>query len=275
VAFGKDVLTRGTAEVGMHLHAWNSPPIVPLTNDDYRYQPFLMEYPADLVHEKVHVITSTLEETFAVKMRSHRAGRWGLDETYANALIGAGYEVDCSVTPHVDWRSNLGDPKGKGGSDFRHFPEAAYFMDPRDISRSGGSPLLQVPMTIVRRFHSQWARALRASVRRLPLVRRYVYRSLPAHSWLRPTGRNGPELQRVLSIAEEQSRDYVEFMLHSSELMPGGSPTFRGAAHIEALYDDLESLFEAAARHWTGRTLSEYRATFEPSDQTISPSEPR
>jgi hypothetical protein len=30
------VIARGTAEVGMHLHAWNSPPTEPLTADDWR-----------------------------------------------------------------------------------------------------------------------------------------------------------------------------------------------------------------------------------------------
>ena len=51
--FGKSVIERDTAEIGMHLHAWNSPPIVPLTSDDYAYQPYLMEYPDDVMKEKV------------------------------------------------------------------------------------------------------------------------------------------------------------------------------------------------------------------------------
>ena len=31
IEFARDVIARGTAEVGMHLHAWNSPPTEPLT----------------------------------------------------------------------------------------------------------------------------------------------------------------------------------------------------------------------------------------------------
>src|SRR5688500_9865571 len=34
VEFASDAVARGTCEVGMHLHAWNSPPIEPLTADD-------------------------------------------------------------------------------------------------------------------------------------------------------------------------------------------------------------------------------------------------
>jgi hypothetical protein len=47
-------------------------------------------------------------------------------------------------------------------------------------------------------------------------------------------------------------------MLHSSELMPGGSPTFRNEASIERLYEDLEALFEAAAGRFQGATMSEF-----------------
>lgn len=268
--FGRDVLERDAAEIGMHLHAWNSPPLVPLTDDDFGFQPFLMEYPEGLIREKVTMMTDTLESTFGVKIVSHRAGRWGLSETYVKALIDAGYRVDCSVTPHVDWRGNTGDPAGGGGSDYRHFPETPYFMDPADISRPGDSSLLQVPMTIVRRYDSALARRLRACVRPIPFVRRYFFRALPAHSWLRPTASNGAELRRVLSIAQGERRDYVEFMLHSSELMPGGSPMFPSPRHVDALYGDLEALFDSAGSHWAGHTLSEYRDRFQPIARSAS-----
>ena len=33
VEFGRDVLSRNTGEIGMHLHAWNSPPLVDLTGE--------------------------------------------------------------------------------------------------------------------------------------------------------------------------------------------------------------------------------------------------
>jgi hypothetical protein len=68
VEFGRDLLAWGAGEVGMHLHAWNSPPVVPLTEDDYRHHPYLVEYPEGLVREKVKVMTATLEDGFGVKM---------------------------------------------------------------------------------------------------------------------------------------------------------------------------------------------------------------
>ena len=55
----------------------------------------------------------------------------------------------------------------------------------------------------------------------------------------------------------------AEFALHSSELMPGGSPTFGTEQSIERLYRDLERLFAAAAEYgFRGATLAEFRADF-------------
>ncbi len=59
-----------------------------------------------------------------------------------------------------------------------------------------------------------------------------------------------------MSIAEGQ--DYVEFMLHSSEFMPGGSPTFVSEQDIELLYENLEALFSWLTPRFFGQTLSEY-----------------
>jgi hypothetical protein len=50
-------------------------------------------------------------------------------------------------------------------------------------------------------------------------------------------------------------------MLHSSELMPGGSPTFPTPDSIARLNEDLAALFALAqARGCRGRTLGEFAA---------------
>ena len=93
----------------------------------------------------------------------------------------------------------------------------------------------------------------------MPYLQRLVHGYLPAYSWLRPNGRNGSTLPRLLQMARTHGRDYVEFMLHSSELMAGGSPTFPTDRSIARLYRDLETLFHASTRDWVGQTLSEFR----------------
>lgn len=252
IEFARDVIARNTGEVGMHLHAWNSPPEIPLTDDDWRYKPYLIEFADSIMREKVEFMTRLLEETFQTKMRSHRAGRWAFDERYARLLTEFGYQVDCSVTPKVNWRTAKGAPTGSGGTDYRHFPHQAYFIDENDISREGNSALLEVPMSIQYK-HSPFVNALKSGYDKL----RGKVRS-PSVNWLRPAGGNLTAMQQVAEQTLAQGNDYIEYMLHSSEYMPGGSPTFKTEQHIEQLYSDLEAFFEWLQPKVQGMTLAQY-----------------
>ena len=62
----------------------------------------------------------------------------------------------------------------------------------------------------------------------------------------------------ILERAKALGRDYVEFALHSSELMPGGSPGMRRAEDVEALYRDLDALFAETSSRVRGATLHEF-----------------
>lgn len=258
--FGRDIISRSAAEIGMHLHAWDTPPLSPLTNDDIRYQPYLIEFPEQVMREKIHILTSELEQTFGVRMRSHRAGRWALNAAYARLLAEKGYCVDCSVTPHVSWRHIKGAPSGAGGSDFTSFPDAPYFMDLNDISKAGDSALLEAPMTVDP--PPAWQKALFAPFPRRSIPWRALNRIITYERWMRPNGKNLNQMLDILRRAVREKRCYVEFMLHSSELMPGGSPRFPTGDDVEKLYRDMEQLFVAAKKDFQGATLTEFYRWF-------------
>jgi len=257
VKFAKAAVASDAAEVGAHLHAWNSPPIRALTADDNRFHPYLTEFPADVMAEKLSFITHLLEERLEHKMMSHRGGRWALDETYARLLVDHGYLVDCSVTPHVSWARSGTQPAGIAGPDFRNFPERPYWIDPADISRPGRSRLLEAPMTI------RWAqRPLTRILRPIPGLGGYLYRRRPELRWLRP---NGTNLDDMLCLCDEvvmERAPYAMFMLHSSEFMPGGSPAFPTTGSIERLYEHLQTLFARVRDKFTGTTLTQFQKSF-------------
>jgi hypothetical protein len=259
--FGQHVLRKGTAEIGLHLHAWSSPPLVPVSQNDLKHHPYLVEYPDAVMREKIDRLTGLLQDVFDVQMVSHRAGRWALDTRYAQILAERGYLVDCSVTPYLSWRHYKGVPDGQGGSDYSCFPDVAYFLDLHDLARPGDSTLLEVPMTTVpeRRPFAKWGRAALSNG---PTAVRALGNRLFPVRWLRPIGDNVDHMLDILQMARDEGRDYVEFMLHSSELMPGGSPRFRTEANIDALYRDMERVFESAAATFQGRTLKEYYVSF-------------
>jgi hypothetical protein len=257
--FARNLLERRAGELGMHLHAWNSPPLVALTADDYLHQPYLTEFPASVAQAKLAALTDLLQRTFGVRVRSTRAGRWGFDERYARMLAELGYVVDCSVTPLVSWADVPGDPRRAGGPDYTRFPNQPYFLDLDDISRAGQSGILEVPVTVVRpptRPGDGW---LAATARRLGghWGHRAADRLWPRALALMPTPTNAARMRAVVEAALEEDRICLQMVVHSSELMPGGSPITPTRAHVERLYKTLEAIFEAAVPRCEPATLGE------------------
>lgn len=240
--FLKQLLREKVAEIGLHIHSWNSPPIVNLTPNDNRYHPYLIEFDELVIEQKASFLSDYIQNIAQEKLVSHRAGRWALNEKYLSILNKLGYFVDCSVTPYVSWTNILGAPNGLGGTDYSKYPTIPYFMDLNDISKEGSSSFLQVPVTILPAGYLE------------PLLERG--KDKPA--WLRPNGKNLDQMKLILEYAVMHSYDCVEFMLHSSELMPGGSPTFKADEDIEKLYKDLSDLFTLARTMFSGTTLKEY-----------------
>jgi hypothetical protein len=260
VEFGQDLLRRDAGEIGMHLHAWDSPPLIPLTADDWHNQPYLIEYPAAVMREKIRVMTELLEDTFSMKMTSHRAGRWGFNTTYAKILNENGYLADCSVTPKVSWKQYPGDPAQHGGPDYSRFPESPYYMDLEDISKAGNSHLLQIPVTSMD-VRPRWVRAMADRLEHRSLARRAINHWFPTICWLNPIQHSAELTLRVAESAAEQNRPCMQ-AFHSSEFMPGGSPRFPEEADVEKLYDDLHQVFELANRKFIGSTVTEFRKAF-------------
>jgi hypothetical protein len=260
--FAIDAVSRRTAEVGMHLHAWDTPPITPLTECDWLHQPFLFEYPDDVMNAKVDYMTKLLEDTFGWPVRSHRAGRWGFDMRYAECLRQNGYLVDCSVTPYVDWRGHSGAPKGVGGQNFSDFPTDAYFIESEREGALECPALLEVPVTIRPRISpiEGWAARRMSGA---PMIGNVFRRRLGRKVWLRPTGRNLNRMTRLVDeVTAEDGNSYLEFMLHSSELMPGGHPRLRNDRDVDRMYRCIEGLFSYIQGAVRGCTLSDYALQF-------------
>ncbi len=223
VAFAKNCLEKKQCEVGMHLHAWNTPPFYELPREERSGLSYLIEYPEDVMREKIITMTNLIENRFGKKPVTHRAGRWGMNDTYFKLLHEQGYIADCSVTPYVDWRTSIGQTPGFAGPD--------YSKETSEISFRQG--VTEIPVTILRTEKN-------------------------GVLWLRPNRRNLKEMLYVIEKNYESEHDYLMFMLHSSELMPGGSPTFKTEGGIERLYEHLEVIFKEISRNYTGVGLEEY-----------------
>ena len=63
---------------------------------------------------------------------------------------------------------------------------------------------------------------------------------------------------KIVDYSVLNNFDYIEFMVHSSELMPGGSPRFKSRESVDKLYQNLNLLFNHISNNYKGTTLQEY-----------------
>ena len=238
VEFVKKELENGNCEVGIHIHAWNNPPLYEL-NGKYHGSPYLIEYPKQVMREKFEVTYNLIKEKFCKAPVTHRAGRWIMNDDYFKLLEEYNIKVDCSYTPGISWNHIEGETV-PGGCDYRKVYNHSHHI----------GKVLEVPVTI-RKTHFKKGGSAKSKLKGL---------LLGGNIWLRPAMSSLQDMENLLyMVLKEPECDYVEFMIHSSELMPGGSPYFKTEESIEQLYNDMNSLFDKAkSLGYSGVSLEEY-----------------
>ncbi|HUL48594.1 MAG TPA: hypothetical protein VLT79_01125 [Gemmatimonadales bacterium] len=230
------------AEVGGHLHPWNTPPLrEPLIPRNTMTK----NLPATLQLEKLATLTDALTANLGAAPVSFRAGRYGVGPETLAALVRCGYEVDSSVTPHVSWEEY------DDGPSFLAAPDSVYRLDTTDVLRpSAAGPLVEVPIScgFSRGPWSLWAPIDRA-------VRSPVLRGLHITGALARLGvvqriMLSPELQSVAEMVAlgrqivAEGLDLLHVTWHSPSLRPGLSPFSLRDADVEALYAKVETFLD-------------------------------
>lgn len=240
VGFAKEKQFLGKCEIGMHLHAWNTPPFdenLPVRQDCVPGAPYLIEYSDQSMEEKIKIMTELLTEKFEFKPISHRAGRWAMNDVYFKLLDKNGYQVDCSVTPGIDWGVNPGQSLDSKGSNYKYYCPYPYFVS--------HTKMREFPVTV---FVNH--KVIKPDKWTISLMARSLIHSIKGNVlWLRPTGKNLNECLFVLNeVMRSKDYEYAMFMLHSSELMPGGSPTFKNTEQVKVLNAHIQKIFEKASK---------------------------
>ena len=230
----KRKVLAGQCEIGMHLHAWSSPPAYPLARR-YKGNPYITEYPDEVMFEKMGMLTSCISDHLEVTPVSHRAGRWASSQQMFQVLSELGYFVDCSVVSGWNASKIVGQTIAEG-FDYRDCAKKAYWINEQ---------LLEVPM-IINRHHGFSGDTFRQKLGHLLKGR---------DRWLRPAQTDLAGMKWQLAHGAD---DYSMFMIHSTELMPGGSPYFGTSEEVEYEFEMIKSLFTEAAKTHTGCTLEQY-----------------
>ena len=233
----KEWLSKRQCEIGVHLHAWNNPPMFDLKGQ-YDGNSYLIEYPEDVMRTKFKLLYNLIVEKFQIRPFSHRAGRWAMNDKYFKILKEFGIGADCSYTPGVDWTKAIGETRG--GLDYSSQNHNVQIIN----------DVVEVPATI-RKFrncmHGSWKHKIKSML-------------LSENVWMRPAISSARSMKKIIDIVEaEENTDFIEFMLHSSEVMPGGSPYFTTETDIDKEYRTMEEVFAyAKSKGYVGATLQDY-----------------
>jgi len=241
----------GLCEIGMHLHAWNNPPYyeLPVRTDVQPGAPYLIEYPIEIMAQKIEAVTNLISDKFSVEPVSHRAGRWATNDDYFKLLDNFGFKCDCSVTPLINWSKAAGQSPDSFGSDY-----SATECNPYKIKDTG---MIEIPMTIYENHRLKLGKnaGIRKTAKKIIEAKKGYG---PVMLRPRNTSGNIDDLLWIVDKATQQKSDYIMFMLHSSELMPGGSPTFKTNEDIEMLYSNLNILFNYISKNYKGISIGDY-----------------
>ncbi|HEY6854079.1 MAG TPA: hypothetical protein VI139_07525 [Gemmatimonadales bacterium] len=263
----REISAQGRAEIGAHLHPWNTPPL------DEAFVPrnsMLKNLPADLQRAKLGRLTAALEQAFGFTPRAFRAGRYGLGQETIGALLAGGYRVDSSVSPFVDLANRDDGPSFVGA------PIAPYYLAP-DRAVTDPAPagtLLEIPLSYgysrgpfgfwdpARRFleSSPWrALHLAGLAARTGIVKRLA---------LTPEETSVSDMLTLSRRLLEHGVPHLQVSWHSPTLKAGLSPFARSAADVARLYNSIEAYVDGLSRiaHVTFATVSEAAAAIvEPS----------
>lgn len=250
----------GAAEIGAHLHPWNTPPLEePLLPRNS----MMKNLPAHLQLAKLQRLTALLSDAFGDAPAAFRAGRYGLGPESVSALHSCGYQLDSSVTPFVNWETTDDGPTFVGA------PLDAYPIGGRgDVTvPDAHGPLVEIPLTCgYTRFASRrWLlldRALRARPTRTSAVAAVASRSGFARLVvLSPESTSVPDMLALSRGALAGGVRHLHLTLHSPSLRPGLSPWISTAGDVDRLYASLEAYVDGLSRMTSVRcaTLSEAR----------------
>ena len=251
--FAKDKQNKGLCEVGIHPHPESTPPYYQLTprTDIEPGHEFLKEYPSEIILDKLLSIKEQYIETFGCDPTSHRAAKWGMDEVYFQQLEKIGIRFDCSVTPGRNWNESKGYSENSCGPDYSKSSRVPFVVPDTSI--------LEIPLSTCKdhRYTFNYHKRIKKNIRNM-------YRAIKGMGfyWLRPNGKNLEDMLYVVDSISKSPMDYLMFMMHSSEMMPGGSPTFDTEEKIENMYSDIETVFLKVAEKYEGITLSDYGESF-------------
>ncbi len=220
---------RPRVEIGMHIHPWNTPPLQPVEKVTTR-DSFLHNLAPELAIAKLNVVHDSFRECGLVPI-SFRGGRYSTGTAIQTWLREHGFVADASILPYTNWVDD-------GAPDYHN-------RDPQPCRLPGTSPLWELPLSLAftRRPFGFWNRVLSTAekppLRYLRLVGIMQKLGVFRKSWL---NFENPFWDGMRGLIRALCRDHVPYLcftVHSSSLLPGGSPYATCPADVDRIFARL------------------------------------
>jgi hypothetical protein len=219
--------------IGAHLHPWVNPPYLE------RVEP-CMSYACNLgpalERQKIAALKAAIVTNLGVEPRSYKAGRYGFGQSTAHILEELGFDVDLSVNPHMDFRSD-------GGPSFEGFePVPSAFGERRRLLEMPCTTAFvgqarRIGPTLRRAAASRWLEPFRAVgvLSRTGLLNRVM---------LSPEGNTLEEMRELTDTLLADGLRTFSLTFHSPSLKRGCTPYVQTVKELDHLLATIDRYCE-------------------------------
>lgn len=253
---------QNLCEIGHHLHVWSTPPF--FKPNEFGVEESLLEgiqaeLPEQLFSEKMLTLHKVIERNFGVTPRSHRAGKWGVDNRTLSWLEEHNYIADSSLAPYNILNKVKGVKKTLSHNGVK-IPNHPYYPSKHDISKissfEDARTLLEVPVTGIK---GDFLKNLKGASLIRSLLYKCGYKGVGSMMF-RPSDIRIPlnVFEHVARKLFESEIQWVNFMFHSNELCLGTSPYSKKKSLNEKVRSKIECAFRLAKEyHFTSIFLKD------------------
>lgn len=233
IAILGEMLAKGTASVGAHLHPWVTPPFIETVSSSNSYAGNL---PEEMERQKIRTVRAMITERLGTPPLAYRAGRYGIGPNTFRILAEEGFVCDTSIRAMFDYSSD-------GGPDFR-----AASLHPSRVGPDGA--IVELPLTTVLIGHLRGrGRRIYSWGEHVPKLRSLLSRSrLAQRIPLTPEGIPADKACAAIDVALNMGVRLLNFSFHSPSLAIGHTPYVRDAADLKAFYGWWETIFAHCRR---------------------------
>lgn len=227
-----ELVARGTAVIGAHLHPWVNPPH---DEEVCEVNSFPCNLGESLEEAKLRELTGAIAGTFGASPTMYKAGRYGFGPSTIGILERLGFELDASINPQMDFSAS-------GGPNFLSFDTSPFLF--------GRSRLLELPCTtayvgVAGRLapilhHIASSRPLRPAravgvLARLGVVNKVM---------LSPEDNTLTEMKQLTKELLRNGTRTFSLTFHSPSLEPGHTSYVRSESDLDAFLRSIDSYCE-------------------------------